>query len=105
MQIAARSGIRGAESSTIGDISTRTGIAETLVNADESGQLTPGPAIGWEMYGDGLIWTFILRDEVTFHDGSEMMAETVVNAPKTARGTPGPPADQPITDIIVGAGP
>ena len=65
--------------------------------------MTPGPAIGWEVSGDGLIRTFTLRDEVTFHDGSAMMADTVVNAPKTARGTPGAPVDQPMTDIIVGA--
>jgi len=104
LDVVAQFEIQAPEPSTSGYIFTRMGIAETLVNADADGQLTPGLATGWQMSDDGLSWTFTLRDGVTFHDGTEMTAETVVNALEIARGKPGPMADLPIAGIAAEEG-
>lgn len=37
----------------------------------------PGLAEDWEVSDDGLVWTFHLRDGVTFHDGEKLTAEAV----------------------------
>ena len=72
LDVVAQFEIQGPEPSTSGYIFTRMGIAETLVNADANGTLTPGLATGWQASKDGLTWTFTLRDDVTFHDGTAM---------------------------------
>ena len=45
-----------------------------------NGQYPPEPAVaeGYEVSDDGLTYTFTLRDDVTFHDGSELTASDVV---------------------------
>ena len=46
-------------------------IYDTLVYRDsESGEFGPGLAIDWEISQDGLVYTFHLRRDVIFHDGS-----------------------------------
>jgi peptide/nickel transport system substrate-binding protein len=40
--------------------------------------MEPSLAESWETSEDGLTWTFTLRDDVTFHDGSEFDAADVV---------------------------
>jgi peptide/nickel transport system substrate-binding protein len=40
--------------------------------------ITPGLAAAWEVSPDGKRWTFHLRDQVTFHDGSPLDAAAVV---------------------------
>lgn len=53
-------------------------IYDTLVNRDsESGGFSPGLAIDWEISSDGLVYTFRLRRDVIFHDGSEFSAAAV----------------------------
>ena len=104
LDVAAQFEIQGPEPSTSGYIFTRMGIAETLVNADADGQLTPGLATAWQVSEDGQTWTFTLRDGVSFHDGTAMTADAVVNALEIARGKPGPLADLPITGIEAGDG-
>ncbi len=104
LDVAAQFEIQGPEPSTSGYIFTRMGIAETLVNADADGQLTPGLATAWQASEDGLTWSFILRDGVSFHDGTAMTADAVVNALEIARGKPGPLTDLPITGIEAGDG-
>jgi peptide/nickel transport system substrate-binding protein len=44
------------------------------------GQYPPEPAIaeGYELSEDGLTYTFTLREDVTFHDGTELTADDVV---------------------------
>ena len=37
----------------------------------------PGLATSWDVTGDGLIWTFELRDDVTFHNGDPLTAADV----------------------------
>ncbi|MEP2028210.1 MAG: ABC transporter substrate-binding protein [Paracoccaceae bacterium] len=54
-------------------------IYEPLVwwDADTEGGYRPGLASDWSVDDSGLIWTFNLREGVTFHDGSPMNAEAV----------------------------
>ncbi|ACB86200.1 ABC transporter substrate-binding protein [Natranaerobius thermophilus] len=44
---------------------------------DDDLNVGPGLANEWESSEDGKTWTFYLRDDVTFHDGSEFNAEAV----------------------------
>ena len=104
LDVVAQFEIQAPEPSTSGYIFTRMGIAETLVNADAEGRLTPGLATAWAMSEDGLSWTFTLRDGVVFHDGTPMTAETVLGALEIARAKPGPLAGLPITAISAGEG-
>ena len=51
---------------------------EPLVAVDESWAPVPGLAESWEMSDDGTEWTFHLRRNVTFHDGSVFDADAVL---------------------------
>ncbi|WP_370268254.1 ABC transporter substrate-binding protein [Nioella sp.] len=104
LDVVAQFEIQSPEPSTTGYIFTRMGIAETLVNADAQGRLTPGLATGWSVSEDGLSWTFTLREGVLFHDGSAMTADAVVNALEIARAKPGPLGSLPLTGIMAGEG-
>ena len=54
-------------------------IYDTLVQYKEgSAELEPGLARSWENSEDGLTWTFHLRQDVTFHDGTPFNAEAVL---------------------------
>lgn len=53
-------------------------IYDTLVYRDgESGEFRPGLAIDWEISEDGLVYTFRLRRDVLFHDGTDFSATAV----------------------------
>lgn len=49
----------------------------TLTELDEELNVVPGLAEDWEVSEDALTVTFTLREDVTFHDGSELTAEDV----------------------------
>jgi peptide/nickel transport system substrate-binding protein len=49
-----------------------------LTRADERGVIQPDLATRWEISGDGGIYTFFLRDDVTWHDGAPFTAADVV---------------------------
>jgi peptide/nickel transport system substrate-binding protein len=51
-------------------------VYDTLVDVDETLQLKPGLAVGWEPVDD-TTWEFTLREGVTFHDGTPFTAEDV----------------------------
>jgi peptide/nickel transport system substrate-binding protein len=51
-------------------------IYETLINQTEDMELEPLLATEWDLVEDDL-WEFHLRDDVTFHDGSELTADVV----------------------------
>ncbi|MAY88976.1 MAG: ABC transporter substrate-binding protein [Pseudooceanicola sp.] len=104
LDVVAQFEIQSPEPSTSGYIFTRMGVAETLINADPEGALTPGLATEWATSEDGLSWTFTLRDGVQFHDGSAMTADTVASALDIARAKPGPLAKTPVTGIEAGDG-
>jgi peptide/nickel transport system substrate-binding protein len=53
-------------------------VYDTLVRPGDD--LLPRPALAssWEVSDDALTWTFTLREDVTFHDGSALTADDVV---------------------------
>src|SRR5690625_3213887 len=53
-----------------------TNIYETLVEMNQDLELEPGLAESYEQLDD-TTWEFVLRDGITFHDGSEFNAEVV----------------------------
>ena len=52
-------------------------IFEPLIAADEEGNFHPGLATSWEVSDDERCWTFQLREDVVFHDGTPLNAEAV----------------------------
>ncbi len=52
-------------------------IYDPLVWQPEPGNFVPGLATSWEVSEDGSVFTFQLRDDVTFHDGTPFNAEAV----------------------------
>jgi ABC-type transport system substrate-binding protein len=52
-------------------------IHDYLIEQDVDGNLVGALAESWEPSEDGLVWTFVLREGVLFHDGSELTAEDV----------------------------
>jgi peptide/nickel transport system substrate-binding protein len=53
-------------------------IYETLVQTSPDLQYEPSLAEDWEVSDDGLTWTFMLREGVTWHNGRELVADDVV---------------------------
>ncbi|RQP12210.1 MAG: ABC transporter substrate-binding protein [Microbacteriaceae bacterium] len=53
-------------------------VFDTLVQPDDQLQMEPALATSWETSDDQLTWTFHLRDDVTFQDGSAFTAADVV---------------------------
>jgi len=52
-------------------------VFEGLTRFMGDGSVVPGLAESWEISEDGLTYTFLLQDGVTFHDGTTMDAEDV----------------------------
>ena len=52
-------------------------VFDQLIAADNEGNFYPGLAKSWTVSDDGLSYTFQLRDDVTFHDGTLFDAEAV----------------------------
>ncbi len=50
---------------------------EGLVELAEDGSIVPALAESWTLSEDTLTWTFVLREGVTFHDGTTFDAEAV----------------------------
>jgi len=53
------------------------GVVESIVSATPEGQIVPGLAESWTVSEDELSWTFTLRDDAVFHDGTPVTAEAV----------------------------
>lgn len=49
-----------------------------LVNRTPYGKVVPEIATGWDIDNDGATYTFYLRDDVTFHNGTRLTADDVV---------------------------
>lgn len=54
-----------------------TSVYDTLVYQSLDGRFVPGLAERWEVSEDGLVYTFYLRRNVAFHDGTPFNAEAV----------------------------
>jgi peptide/nickel transport system substrate-binding protein len=52
-------------------------VYDTLVEEAGIGNFIPGLAESWTVSDDGLVWTFKIREGVTFHDGTPCTAEDV----------------------------
>ena len=52
-------------------------IFATLVEIDENLQVVPGIAHAWDISEDGTSFTFHIRENLTFHDGTPLDAEAV----------------------------
>ncbi|WP_344749180.1 ABC transporter substrate-binding protein, partial [Streptosporangium vulgare] len=50
---------------------------DALIARGENGEFLPWLAKSWKVSGDGLTYTFELRDDVTFHDGERFGAASV----------------------------
>jgi peptide/nickel transport system substrate-binding protein len=50
---------------------------EALTRQDENGKVGPGLALSWSVAPDQRTWTFKLRPNVSFHDGSPFNAQAV----------------------------
>lgn len=78
---------RGADADFLDPIRTSNGeTAKVLVNIfdnlvtfdDKTLELVPSLAKSWTLSDDGLTYTFVLREDVEFHDGTPLDAEAVV---------------------------
>ena len=74
-------------------------IMENLVDADDKGNLRPGLATSWKMSQDGLSWSFVLRKNVEFHDGTRLDAQAVEQVLRRAWKQPGVLSKAPIASI------
>ncbi len=54
-----------------------TSVYDTLVYQDLDGSFVPGLAERWEVSDDGRVYTFYLRPDVRFHDGTPFNAQAV----------------------------
>src|SRR5438105_2617119 len=52
-------------------------ILETLVKLDDDGKPKPGLALSWSSSDDFKVWTFKLRPDVKFHDGTPFNAQAL----------------------------
>ncbi|MHA7133371.1 ABC transporter substrate-binding protein [Oerskovia turbata] len=64
-------------SSGVSQTMTRN-VFEGLTSVDVDGAVIPTLAKDWEVSEDGLVYTFHLQPDVTFHDGSPLSAQDVV---------------------------
>lgn len=91
--------VMSLDPSVSGDAFQRLQVAETLVDADETGALRPGLATAWEALEDGTGWRFALREGVRFHDGSPFDAEAAAAALSRAAARPGVLDKAPLASI------
>ena len=61
-------------------------IYDTLLTVSESGEPSPYLAESFEPNNTYDVWTMVLRDGITFHDGSDLTAEVVKNNLDAYRG-------------------
>lgn len=66
------------DTTTISSIEVMYQIYDTLVVLDYDMSIKPGLAESWDISEDGTVYTFKLREGVTFHSGDELTAEDVV---------------------------
>lgn len=91
LQVVGQFEVHSLDPGTAGGTFTRLQVAETLVDADARGELRPGLATAWKPSSDGRSWTFTLRPDATFHDGTPVTAQHAAQALDRARNKEGTP--------------
>ncbi len=76
-QSLAHSSLNPAEATGLADASVIRSMFEGLVGFDAELEIVPELATEWEVNDDATVYTFTLREGVTFHDGSEFDAQAV----------------------------
>ncbi len=71
-----------------------------LTRIDENGAVQPQLAESWKVSGDGRVYTFTLKDGVTFHDGTDFDADDVVFSLDRARADDSVNAQKPLFAAI-----
>ena len=69
-----------------GDEEILFNVFEGLYKFDSQGSLNPCLATGYEISDDSMVYTFTIRDGVTFHNGNPMTTDDVVYSIKRAAG-------------------
>lgn len=64
-------------------------VFEGLYKPDSNGELIPAVAENYSLSPDGLVYTFTLRENVKFHNGSTVTAEDVISSIESCAGTDG----------------
>ncbi|MGE0295342.1 ABC transporter substrate-binding protein [Pseudonocardia sp.] len=52
-------------------------VFDYVLTQDKDGELAPGLASSWSVSDDHLTWSFVIRDDVIFHNGDRLTAEDV----------------------------
>ncbi|MDO4429672.1 MAG: ABC transporter substrate-binding protein [Lonepinella koalarum] len=82
--------ITSVDPSKSGYIFQRLQLAETLIDADDKGNLLPALATSWQSNDSADEWILTLRENVKFHDGTILNADNVVQSLTVALAKPGP---------------
>lgn len=82
-----------------GSVFLNMGIAETLVDTDNSGALSAGLAKSWTANDSFTEWTFVLQDNIQFHDSTPLTADAVIGSLKVALTKPTALEQAKIKDI------
>ncbi|MFH2130793.1 MAG: ABC transporter substrate-binding protein [bacterium] len=62
---------------TLGSTELLRNIYSTLLRFDENASIVPHIAKSWKVSADGLTYTFILRDDVYFHNGRKLTSKDI----------------------------
>lgn len=89
----------GTELSKDGSVFSRLGVTQSLTGLRPDGSIEPVLAKSWAQNEDGTVWTFEIRDNVTFHNGETLTAKDVVASLNYARTQPGIIKNVPINSI------
>lgn len=81
--------IVGLDPSVSGFIFQRMQVTETLLEADAAGQPLPALAETWSVADDGKTWRLTIRQDVKFHDGTNLTAAAAAHSLNVARSKPG----------------
>jgi peptide/nickel transport system substrate-binding protein len=92
--------ISSLEPARAGYILQRMQVAETLMDADDSGLPKAGLAASWSVSADGLTWRFKLRAGAQFHDGTPVTGADALKALERARIAPAALASAPIASMV-----
>lgn len=75
-------------------------IYDTLLTFDSSGNVVPNLARSWNISDDALTYTFQLRDDVIFHDGTPFDAEAMKYSLDRTRNFPGGAFIEQLSNIV-----